>query len=186
MTNKPVFPLRSNSMYMTRRTLLAGAAFVLTGITSYDAGLAAQPSSAADGEQASFLALSHAVTGQRDLSPHTAGRIYEAFLGDDPTFSKTVQELGRLATQNPQPNMLKAAAAQQGLGDAVMAIVTAWYTGTVTTRNGPVVVAYHDALMYRPVADGLVVPTYCNKGPIWWTDLPPEISRMPVNVPKVL
>src|SRR5450830_1559149 len=36
-------------------------------------------------------------------------------------------------------------------------------------------VAYAEALMYLPVADGLTVPTYCNYGPLWWTRAPPEI-----------
>ena len=29
--------------------------------------------------------------------------------------------------------------------------------------------------MYRTVADGQVVPTYCNYGPLWWLKAPPAV-----------
>ena len=29
--------------------------------------------------------------------------------------------------------------------------------------------------MYRTVADGQVVPTYCNYGPLWWLKAPPPV-----------
>lgn len=82
---------------------------------------------------------------------------------------------------------LKAAAAAAGQDKTLTAVISAWYTGTITTAKGPVVVAYKDALMYRSTEDGLVVPTYCNKGPMWWRDtLPPGVTRTPINSPEVL
>ena len=45
------------------------------------------------------------------------------------------------------PELLRSAQTA-GLGDAALAVVTAWYTGTVGTGAKVEVVAYADALMY--------------------------------------
>jgi fructose 5-dehydrogenase small subunit len=55
----------------------------------------------------------------------------------------------------------------------MLTLVAAWYTGTVGHGQQAEVVSYADALMYRPVSDGLPVPTYCLGGPLWWPGLPP-------------
>jgi hypothetical protein len=45
-------------------------------------------------------------------------------------------------------------------------------------------VSYVDALMYRPVSDGLPAPTYCLNGPIWWTGpIPVAGVAAPVGTP---
>lgn len=170
------------SMTITRRTLLAGAALSLAGLDFLPPAAAQTPSAA----ETDFLQLSAALTEKNDLDPVVSRRILDALVKDDPDMAGRIARIAALATDNRSAKAIKEAAASVGLDGDVMKIVTAWYTGTVVTKAGPVVVAYKDALMYRPVADGLTVPTYCNKGPIWWTALPPEISRMPVNNPKVL
>jgi hypothetical protein len=168
---------------ITRRALLAGAAFSFAGFAWQPAGAqSAAPTSGLSG----FLDVSRAITGKSDLSPMTADRIYAALQADDAGFEGRLAQIVPLVGQTGSPDALKAAASAIGLGDTLTAIITAWYTGTVETGKGPVVVSYADALMYRPVADGLTVPTYCNKGPLWWTGLPPEITTMPNNYPKVL
>ena len=167
---------------ITRRALLAGTALALGGYGELPAASAAPPPDGA----ARFLAVSRSVTGKSDLSPVTAQRIHDALVADDETTSARIERLAQIATARSDPQSLKAAAAAAGLDDVVMAITSAWYTGTVKTKTGPVTVAYRDALMYRPVADGLTVPTYCNRGPLWWTGLPPGATRMPVNDPEVL
>ena len=150
---------------VTRRALLAGAALSVASLNFPPAAGAQAPSAA----ETDFFDLSRAVTEKDDLD--MAGRI---------------GKLAALVRNHATAKTFKEAAAAEGLDGDVMRIVTAWYTGTVGTTKGPVVVAYKDALMYRPVADGLTVPTYCDNGPTWWTGLPPEISGMPVNNPKVL
>lgn len=166
---------------ITRRALLAGTAMLWVAAAAPPAFAEDQASGARP-----FHVLSLALTGKGDLSPLTAGRIYEALLRDDAALPGEVATLSRLAQDHRTPEALKTAASEAGLGDLVMKIVTAWYTGTVETAQGPVVVAYAEALMYRPTADGLTVPTYCSNGPLWWSSLPPGIDRMPANLPRVL
>lgn len=174
---------------VTRRAALVGTAAVLAGAGWHMASLHAQQPAAAPvapSAPPSFLAFSRAITGHQDLSALTAARIYDAMQGDRPGFADAVTRLASLAGGSDSPEALLAATDQSGLKDVAMAIVTAWYTGTVATAKAPVVVSYVEALMYRPVSDGLTVPTYCNKGPLWWTGLPPGVTTMPRNDPKVL
>lgn len=173
---------RISALALSRRTLLTGTAMALSGL--FKAGLAA--AAAPDDRQIRFYRLSVRLTEKQDLSPITSGRILAALLTDDAEFSAYLDKLMALGDGTTSGMALKTEAAAQGLEAQAMKIVAAWYTGTVETKKGPIVVAYRDALMYRPVADGLTVPTYCNQGPLWWTGLPPEIARMPVNLPKVL
>jgi hypothetical protein len=169
---------------VTRRTLLAGTAALLAAVASTPEALAQTAS--AQASVAGFHEVSRAITGKADLSPTTSERIYRALAADHADLAENVNVLATLASANPTPSAFRDAAKQAGQGDLLLAILTAWYTGTVETKQGPVVVSYKEALMYRPVEDGLTVPTYCNKGPIWWTGLPPEVTRMPINNPKVL
>ena len=57
-----------------------------------------------------------------------------------------------------------------------LALVAAWYTGCVSESANAPIVAYDDALMYRPTRDALPVPTYCLGGPAWWTTDPPPLG----------
>lgn len=171
------------STRLTRRTLLLGSA-ALVASAAWSASASAE-TAAAPGSS-TFHDVSRAATGKTELSVVTSERIFKALLGDDDQLPGKIDQLAKFAQTAASPEALKAAADGAGLTATLMAIITAWYTGTVQTKAGPVVVAYQEALMYRPVADGLTVPTYCNKGPIWWTGLPPEITVMPSNLPKVL
>jgi hypothetical protein len=169
---------------LTRRALLAGTAALLAAATGVPEAMAQGAS--AQASIAAFYDISRAITGKAELSPTTSERIYRALLSDHDDLPQQVGALAALVGNNLTPAAFRTAATQAGHGDLFLAVLTAWYTGTVDTKQGPVVVAYKDALMYRPVEDGLTVPTYCNKGPMWWTGLPPAISRMPINNPKVL
>ncbi|WP_168879864.1 sugar dehydrogenase complex small subunit [Rhizobium sp. P28RR-XV] len=166
---------------ISRRALLTGTALLLA-LSQAPFAFATTPSET----EAAFYRISSVLTDKSNLSATTSRRILEALSSDDPGIADKVLRLAVLAQVNHTGAALKAAARAEGLDANVMKIVTAWYTGTIDTANGPVVIAYKDALMYGPVADGLTVPTYCNNGPIWWSGLPPEITRAPVNIPKVL
>ncbi len=133
-----------------------------------------------------FLDLSRKLSAYDDLDPVIAARTYEALLAEDAANRDGLAKLATLSAGATDAGALKAGAGAAGLGDLLTAVLMAWYTGTVTGKQ-TVMIAYHDALMYRPVADGLVIPTYCSKGPLWWRDqLPPGVTRVPVNFPKVL
>lgn len=167
---------------LTRRALLAGTALSLGTIILSGSVLAAPP----DEQENRFLDVSERLTEKVGLSTVTSRRILAALTDDDADFDENLVRLAALGDGAPSGMALKTLADAAGLGPIVARIVAAWYCGTVETKAGPVVVSYKDALMYRPVADGLTVPTYCSNGPVWWSGLPPEISRMPVNFPKVL
>jgi hypothetical protein len=168
---------------VTRRALLGGTALVILGLFSPGVALA---ESGPETDEHLFHLFSIALTGHEDLSLATSKRMFDLLRRDGEIGSQRLSALIALADTNRSPEAIKAAAVAAGLDADRMRIVTAWYTGTLDTTDGPVVLAYRDALMYRPVEDGMTVPTYCNKGPMWWTGLPPEITRMPVNTPKVL
>src|SRR5450830_319002 len=126
-------------------------------------------------EVAAFLIFSTRITGHADLKPDTASRIEAAMRKTYPDFANLSSKLTLLPQAAQEPQALMVAATDAGLRDLVLAIVAAWYTGTVGKGKQAIVVSYADALMYLPVADGLTVPTYCNYGPLWWTGAPPEI-----------
>lgn len=134
-----------------------------------------QPS-AVNTESIQFLSFSQKITGHNDLNPVTAERIYSALQKNFPHFSDQYPELIALLQNNNDPKALLAAATDAGVNDLAYAIVTAWYTGTVGEGANAVMVAYKEALMYRTVADGQTVPTYCNYGPLWWTGNPPPAN----------
>lgn len=120
-----------------------------------------------------FLHFSHGITGHDDLNPLTARRIYDAMAAASADFAGQVDQLTQLISRETEPEALLASADSMGLRDTALAIVAAWYTGSVGSDSDAPVVAYRDALMYRPVSDGQVVPTYCSYGPAWWVVAPP-------------
>ena len=130
-------------------------------------------------EEASFLRFSRAITGHADLNPHTSRRIHAAMRGASADFLQQSARLAELATEANGPEALLASATSAGLRDTALAIVAAWYTGSVGDDSDAVVVSYQEALMYRPVLDAQTVPTYCTYGPAWWVADPPAPGVSP-------
>ncbi|MGJ7565338.1 sugar dehydrogenase complex small subunit [Variovorax sp. GB1R11] len=172
---------------LTRREAVLAAAAVAaqaalfgwpgTGGAQPAAASAATAAGTVDGEAiARFLAFSKAITGHDDIDPTTAARIREAMLQGDAAFAQQAASLAGLVQPGIAPEALLGAATSAGLREAALAVVSAWYTGTVVAGRKTTVVAYEQALMYRPVADALTVPTYCNEGPMWWTAAPPDVG----------
>lgn len=191
MSIVPHQPDRPDQPSATRRTLLIGIAALVAQAgfwnNPFGGGTAqAQPApgapdtgtaaaNSATGSNA-FLAFSQAITGHADVRPETAARIEAAMQKSIPGFAATLQQLGALQPAVPNdPKALLAAVTDAGLRDIALAVVAAWYTGTVGKGAQAVVVSYAEALMFRPVSDGQVVPTYCTYGPQWWTRSPPPI-----------
>ncbi|KKO60926.1 Fructose dehydrogenase small subunit precursor [Janthinobacterium sp. KBS0711] len=137
-----------------------------------------------------FYTLSQTITGHRDLSAATAARIEQAMRTNVPGFADRLPQLGELLVTGQEAKVLLAAAtaADASLRELALAIVAAWYTGTVAGNAAQgtksIVVAYAEALMYRTVADGQVVPTYCNYGPLWWLKAPPAVRVSAPVEPK--
>ncbi|MDB5850046.1 MAG: D-sorbitol dehydrogenase [Rhodoferax sp.] len=161
-----------------RRTLIGGAAVLLGmgALFRLPSGQAAPDptSAAASAAENDFLAFSRAITGHAELEPETARRIYAAMAAAT-GFAAQAARLTGLVTAGQEPRVLLAGATAAGLRDTALAVVAAWYTGTVSSESRTTVVSYAQALMYQPVRDGQSPPTYCNAGPAWWTRDPPPI-----------
>ena len=179
-------PTPTGSLTRREAVLAAAAVAAQAALFGWPGTGGAQPAPAAaaaattgtvDGEAiARFLAFSKAITGHDDIDPLTSARIREAMLQGDAAFAQQAASLAGLVQPGIAPDALLGAATGAGLREAALAVVTAWYTGTVVAGQKTTVVAYEQALMYRPVADALTVPTYCNEGPMWWTAAPPEVG----------
>lgn len=187
-------PPRTPAGGFTRRQAVLGVAALtaqaagLGGLAAWPGAGDAQPAGAAvatlpagDAAAGRFLAFSRAITGHGDLDAATAARMHAAMVHAAAGFAAQADALAALVRPGQAPEALLEAAAAAGLRDAALAVVAGWYTGTVGQGAQTTVVAYADALMYRPVADGLTVPTYCNYGPLWWTAEPPAAN---VPTPK--
>lgn len=164
---------------LTRRGFLlaVGSVSLLAACRDKAPAAAASAAAAVPATQAdtAFLDLSHALTGKHDLDPATADRIEQAFARLQPELHAQFPALVTLAGQVTGAQALIAAS-----GDAkpaALAIITAWYTGTVGKGVHAVTVSYRDALMQRCVGDGLSPPTYAQGGPAWWTAAPPAPIR---------
>lgn len=123
-----------------------------------------------------FYLVSQAVTEHKNLSEGASAQIFNALLRNQPNFPLQVSRLHAMVNNKQTAKQLQEGAKQQGLGDLVTDIVTAWYTGSVKNGTDSILISYKDALMYRPVSDGLIVPTYCGNGPLWFTTAPPAAT----------
>jgi hypothetical protein len=164
---------------MTRRAFAAGTAVSLLLAACHGAGQPGSDVIAANvkvPEDPAFLSLSQVLTGQADIDPLISARTAQAFRDLFPEIAATFGPLAALARQHRNPQNLLDAAAAPGQREAALAIVAAWYTGTVGTGVTAKAIAYADALMNRPVADALFPPTYQLGGPAWWTAAPPPVA----------
>jgi hypothetical protein len=125
--------------------------------------------------EAEFLALSLALTDHHDLNAQIAARMWAAFERTDPKLFAQLPALAQLRHAGQTAPELSRAAQTAGLGDAALAVLTAWYTGTVGTGAKVEVVAYAEALMYWPARDAMPPPSYVLGGPAWWVEPPPPV-----------
>ncbi|ARU93605.1 sugar dehydrogenase complex small subunit [Tatumella citrea] len=116
-----------------------------------------------------FISVSQAITEHKHINPQLAAHFLSAFIKRDNQFSSKITRLAQLYQTGDTAIVFKNKAVAAGLGDFLQQILTAWYTGTIGDDYKGTLVAYKEALMYDTVSDGLVVPTYCGNGPLWWT-----------------
>lgn len=165
-----------NGTGSTRREfLLAAAGLTLTGALTALPGraFAASVTSGRDALR-DFISVSHSITEHQHLDVELGARFFTAFTESDAHFAERVGQLARLSQPGDSAEQLMDRARAAGLGDFLYAIVTAWYTGTIGNDYQGKLIAYKQALMYQPVSDGLIVPTYCGNGPLWWTQPLPD------------
>ncbi|WP_227731102.1 sorbitol dehydrogenase family protein [Yersinia proxima] len=175
-----------NGTGFTRRELLVGLAstMVATSLLGYPFLTQAEQQTTAANPLAfaRFFKLSQTLTEHQDIDQGMSARIFTALHNSDGQFPSKISRLTALMQDGQSAQQLQALAQQHQLQKTVSAIVAAWYTGTVGHGQQAILIAYKDALMYRPASDALVVPTYCGNGPLWWTATPPDINLpKPVN-----
>jgi hypothetical protein len=168
-----------NPSGVTRRAFAIGAAVSVLLAACHDGGKGGNGATVAMVEapkDPAFLALSQVLTGHADVDPVISARTAQAFRQLFPEVAATFGALATQARQHPKADDLLAAATAPGQREAALAIVAAWYTGSVGSGVTAKSIAYADALMNRPVADALFPPTYQLGGPAWWTAEPPAVD----------
>ena len=170
------------SFPISRRALLGTAA--VAGVALAVGGTAVLGTTnafAADTASADFLRLSEFLTGGKPLAQGLATRYQASMARLDPTFAAAATELQRYVSDAKAAD-IDALLARPDLGDplrkTITQIVSAWYLGIVNNDTDVELIAYADALMYRPTADVLVVPSY-GGGPDSWGQKPANLSTTP-------
>jgi hypothetical protein len=163
----------------TRRSVLLASLMLLAASCSRRAALPVSDAADEPTPDPLFLSISRIITGHGDLNPITGARLSKAFADLAPDVHAKILRLPRIWNAGMSPDAALAAARAVGLEPVALAVVAAWYTGTAGTGPKAVTVSYRDALMQRPVADGLYSPTYALGGPAWWTAEPPEVRVVP-------
>ncbi|GGF57215.1 hypothetical protein GCM10007301_16160 [Azorhizobium oxalatiphilum] len=167
------FDLTSTGAGLSRRDLLRTTAAV--GVAAL-AGTAAAPLpalAAQDAKAQNFLSLSEFLTGHK-LDPVLGARYLAALEKRNPDLMSHVAAIRQIITTAGAADM-DAFLALPGTDKTLMAtgtkIISAWYLGVVGEPEDAELIAYADALMYRPTQGILAIPTY-GPGPDAWGPKP--------------
>lgn len=183
-------PGNSPSFTPSRRQFIFGSAIVaaagLVGLARH-AGLPgignalAQAASggANDADFAAFMRLSQYLTGKNSLDADIGHAIFANLIDGDPHFTQQVAQLNDFVASSTTPaNGLQAVldSSQPALANVPKRIMPAWYLGVVGTGAKARTVAYEQALMYPPIADVIVMPSFARGVPGYWAQ-PPHLSH---------
>jgi hypothetical protein len=161
----------NNNPDLSRRAVLGGLfalGVVVVGYTVMPHVVFAQPAPAN-----AFLALSEFLTGKK-LDARLAARYRAALAKHDPKFEAAAAALQRFVDDAKAANvdaLIALPALDPALRRTITAIVSAWYLGIVGDGADVVLISYAEAVMYRPTAGALVIPTY-GGGPGSWGPKP--------------
>jgi len=129
-----------------------------------------------------FMALSLFATGRSKLDPDIGMKLFAALRESDASFAGAADSLAADAASGKYPDVESLESAIRGTSKhaALLALVSAWYTGTVSVKGKPRVITLNGALMYQPIADGSHIPGNCEGATNAWAQLPyPELANMP-------
>ncbi|MBT0726654.1 sugar dehydrogenase complex small subunit [Rosenbergiella australiborealis] len=165
-----------------RRQFLKNSLIVTAGcfVTALPLSALAQNTASQGDPILAFIRITQTITEHKQINAELAAHFYNAFVKRDATFAQQLQPLAQLITTDMSAQALVSQAQAAGVQTLLQQIVTAWYTGTVGDDYHGTLVSYQQALMYRTVSDGLVVPTYCGNGPLWWTAPVPDADSTAV------
>ncbi|WP_321957026.1 sugar dehydrogenase complex small subunit [Paraburkholderia bannensis] len=167
----------------SRRQFLIGtsvlATLSVTGLGALGRAHAQAAAASADADFSAFMKLSQYLTGKTSLDVEIGRAILAGLRGDDASTGTTIAQLNDfVARTNTPANTLQSVldASQPALAKLPKKIVTAWYLGVVGTGKNARTVAYEQALMYPPIADVIVMPSYARGVPGYWAK-PPVLSH---------
>jgi fructose 5-dehydrogenase small subunit len=184
---QPTLPSVSNNPGILKRRellLLAGAGFAVLSMPRWLQPASAQTTTAVvtpktatanSQQQSDFFALSALLTANSKLNPHTSARTYAALCAQVIEFEKQSADLWRFSQVHQIKGVEALSAAVAGnaaLSRVLHQIVSVWYLGVVGSGVQGKVIAFEQALMFDPVRDAVVVPTYCRAAPGYWATQP--------------
>ena len=129
-----------------------------------------------------FMALSLFATGRSKLDPEIGTKLFAALLESDASFADAANSLAADAASQKYADVESLETAIRGTPKhaTLLALIAAWYTGTVSVKGKPRVITLGDALMYQPIADGSHIPGTCEGATNSWAQLPyPALADMP-------
>ena len=141
---------------------------------------AAESVATAAGEK--FITVSKFATGRATLDSEIGAQLLAALRDADDTFAVAVDQLAADASSGKYPDVESLEAAVRGTPKhaALLALVLAWYTGTVSVKGTPRFITLSGALLYQPVADGSHIPGNCAGATNSWASQPaPALAAMP-------
>lgn len=158
-----------------RRLLLASG--LLLGTLAVSGRLVSVVFADTPAKDAAFLQLSQLLTGRPQLDTTAAHRFYSALSAKDNALDSKVQQIAGEAQTNSLTNVDELIAAldanKPDLALAARSIIAAWYSGVVGDGPDATVITYAGALMFEPVKDATMPPSYCQAAPLYWSAKPP-------------
>ncbi len=134
----------------------------------------------AEDDFAVFMKTSLFLTGRAKLDPVLGRKIFASLSVSDKEFVKNLRALDKFAASSgvSAENLQEELNKKAGDISAVPGkIARAWYLGVVGEGKNAVAVAYEDALMFAPVADIAVIPSYSTGAYGSWVNPPLAADR---------
>ncbi|NIF20024.1 sugar dehydrogenase complex small subunit [Candidatus Pantoea multigeneris] len=161
-----------NQLSLSRRRLLQGMGILSLGALC-DSLFPQRRAMAAELEESGFITVSSLLVSQ-PVSPLLAQRYYDALQRHNNQFSTQLAALQNYLKQHAFAHVDDFIAATDKASpqfQTASTIIAAWYTGLVGDGAKMELIAYAEALMYRPTRGILVIPTY-GGGPLFWLNNP--------------
>ena len=122
-----------------------------------------------------FAGVAAYLTRRSTLPSRYVQSVYDGLVAQDREFPARLRALAVAIDMGTQPldalvRTLGVAAPE--LRTAALAIIEAFYTGSVGHGGQARMVGYETALMFEPTADVTVIPTYIRARPEYWTARP--------------
>ena len=137
---------------------------------------------AATAASGKFMTLSEFATGRSKLDADVGASLFSALRDSDASLGAALDQLAADASSAKYPDVESLEAGVRGTPkhDALLALVSAWYTGTVSVKGEPRFITLNGALLYEPIADGSHIPGNCAGATNSWAAQPaPALAAMP-------